>query len=181
MPKAGYCSVCATQVWLREDGSCANGHPQSCVSRHYETEPAAPAPAMQAPQVRWAAARAWLTGLIYWFVVMSAAGAMAASGTGSTGQTGFIILAMILVLGACMYKERTGWSVGKRVGFVALAWIAVGVVSLPIMLLLAVLLGWSGNVGQIERLSTFAATLPFVIYAMWHSEWFVLSAVQPRI
>jgi hypothetical protein len=33
---AGFCSECATYVWLREDGSCQHGHPPSAVSGSYE-------------------------------------------------------------------------------------------------------------------------------------------------
>lgn len=41
MARAGYCEVCRTNVWLREDGSCANGHPPNCIVGVYEVgEPA---------------------------------------------------------------------------------------------------------------------------------------------
>jgi len=36
MAKAGYCSECGANVWLREDGSCQNGHPATAVSGVYE-------------------------------------------------------------------------------------------------------------------------------------------------
>lgn len=39
MARAGYCSECGTNVWLAEDGSCTNGHSDSCVSNVYETAP----------------------------------------------------------------------------------------------------------------------------------------------
>jgi hypothetical protein len=38
-------------VWLKDDGSCANGHPAGSVSAQYEVAPAAAAPAIPAPPV----------------------------------------------------------------------------------------------------------------------------------
>lgn len=36
MAKAGYCKECGTNVWLKDDGSCEQGHPASGVSDVYE-------------------------------------------------------------------------------------------------------------------------------------------------
>lgn len=35
MPRAGYCSECKKNVWLKEDGSCLAGHPASSVKDPY--------------------------------------------------------------------------------------------------------------------------------------------------
>ncbi len=50
MPKAGYCSECKANVWLRTDGSCVNGHGPECLSEVYEAD------ALQAAQPSAAAA-----------------------------------------------------------------------------------------------------------------------------
>lgn len=43
MPRAGWCDVDNTWVWVNEDGSCVNGHGPEHVSRLYDTdEPQAP-------------------------------------------------------------------------------------------------------------------------------------------
>ena len=39
MARAGYCSECQANVWLTEDGGCNAGHPASCISNEYETDP----------------------------------------------------------------------------------------------------------------------------------------------
>lgn len=36
MPRAGLCTECGRYVWLAEDGSCRNGHPNSAISFTYE-------------------------------------------------------------------------------------------------------------------------------------------------
>ena len=38
MPKAGMCAQCGTNVWLTEDGGCANGHDASQISDVYEAD-----------------------------------------------------------------------------------------------------------------------------------------------
>jgi hypothetical protein len=45
MARAGYCSECGANAWLREDGSCVNGHAASCISGVYDAaqEPASAA------------------------------------------------------------------------------------------------------------------------------------------
>jgi len=52
MARAGFCSECNANVWVNEDGSCANGHAASAVSGAYETgQPMpAPSPAPSAPK-----------------------------------------------------------------------------------------------------------------------------------
>lgn len=42
MPLAGWCSTCSQYVWVRPDGSCANGHAASCVSNTYDASPLTP-------------------------------------------------------------------------------------------------------------------------------------------
>lgn len=49
MPRAGYCSVCGANVWLRDDGTCENGHSAEHVSQTYEAEAALPEPPTAAP------------------------------------------------------------------------------------------------------------------------------------
>jgi hypothetical protein len=44
MARAGYCRVCAANVWLREDGSCQSGHAADEVSAPYEAESASGSP-----------------------------------------------------------------------------------------------------------------------------------------
>lgn len=38
MPKAEFCKEYNKNVWLKEDGSCQNGHPASSIDNVYETE-----------------------------------------------------------------------------------------------------------------------------------------------
>lgn len=38
MQKAGYCKECSKNIWLKEDGSCENGHPPSYISNIYSHE-----------------------------------------------------------------------------------------------------------------------------------------------
>lgn len=45
MAVAGWCGQCAAFVWVKPDGSCANGHATGDVSNTYETDPASQAPA----------------------------------------------------------------------------------------------------------------------------------------
>lgn len=52
MAKAGYCPVCQANVWLGEDGACAQGHPAELVTGIYEAEPATPDPIAPAPRPR---------------------------------------------------------------------------------------------------------------------------------
>lgn len=54
MPKAAYCSECASYVWVGKDGGCVSGHPRSCLRGEYEATqnpvtagPSSPAPALQ--------------------------------------------------------------------------------------------------------------------------------------
>lgn len=55
MAQAGYCAVCQSNVWLRTDGSCANGHAASCVSNAHDagTPTAVPAPVRKRRVWRW--------------------------------------------------------------------------------------------------------------------------------
>jgi hypothetical protein len=54
MPKAGFCEQCNAQVWLREDGSCVNGHPAEQVSAVFEAVPAgAVQPATRPSPLPW--------------------------------------------------------------------------------------------------------------------------------
>jgi hypothetical protein len=46
--KAGFCTQCNSQVWLKDDGSCVNGHPAGSVSGVFEAAPAAPVPVASA-------------------------------------------------------------------------------------------------------------------------------------
>lgn len=47
MAQAGFCSGCGGNVWLNTDGTCAKGHPASCVSGTYEV--ASPEPIRVGP------------------------------------------------------------------------------------------------------------------------------------
>ena len=38
MPQAAYCSECGTNVYVRADGRCPNGHGPESLSNHYEVE-----------------------------------------------------------------------------------------------------------------------------------------------
>jgi hypothetical protein len=49
MARAGLCSECGSNVWLNEDGSCANGHPAASVSAVYEASTPPPPPIPAAP------------------------------------------------------------------------------------------------------------------------------------
>ncbi|MDO9108382.1 MAG: hypothetical protein Q7U89_05255 [Coriobacteriia bacterium] len=49
MPRAGYCSACGTNVWLRDDGVCQNGHAAEQISQTYEAETPLPEPLTMAP------------------------------------------------------------------------------------------------------------------------------------
>lgn len=48
MAKAGYCSECGANEWLRPDGSCVNGHPASSVSGVYDAPQEAASAALPA-------------------------------------------------------------------------------------------------------------------------------------
>jgi chaperonin cofactor prefoldin len=39
MSKAAFCSQCGTNVWVNENGDCANGHPRSSLRDEYEVDP----------------------------------------------------------------------------------------------------------------------------------------------
>lgn len=50
MPRAGWCDVENTWVWVNDDGSCVNGHGPEHVSRVYDTDTqSAPPPVQPAP------------------------------------------------------------------------------------------------------------------------------------
>ena len=50
MSKAAFCSQCGTNVWVNENGECANGHPRSSLRDEYEADPQ-PATALTASSV----------------------------------------------------------------------------------------------------------------------------------
>jgi hypothetical protein len=67
MTQAGYCSECKTNVWLKPDGSCASGHPLSCITGAYGV----PAPTQDTPAAKrpvWP----WVVGSIVGVAVLAA-------------------------------------------------------------------------------------------------------------
>jgi hypothetical protein len=95
MPNAGYCSECGTNVWLLDDGSCANGHGADRVSGVYEDPGSTPAPQSQAPAPERKPARVG--------VVVLVACAVVAVGVG--------------VLGGYLLGSRSGYVGGSAAGY----------------------------------------------------------------
>jgi len=62
MARAGFCSECGANAWLREDGSCDKGHPSSCISGTYDApqEHAAGLPAAVAKQAAGVRIPKWI-------------------------------------------------------------------------------------------------------------------------
>lgn len=85
MAKAGYCSVCNENVYLKEDGSCPKGHPSNCISGAYDTEQAAAAPtAATAPVAK--AKKPFYKKWWVWAIAVLVIGAIASGGSGG-GET----------------------------------------------------------------------------------------------
>ena len=71
MAQAGYCAVCQSNVWLRTDGSCANGHAASCVSNAYEAGIPTAVPAPVRKRLIWTrVVRVIAVLLLLWLVVL---------------------------------------------------------------------------------------------------------------
>jgi len=66
MARAGFCTGCNTNTWIKEDGSCISGHPASCVSGVYEAGPSQP---VQAPTKK--KMQTWVVVLIVVAVLMA--------------------------------------------------------------------------------------------------------------
>jgi competence protein ComGC len=63
MPRARFCTQSGANVWVREDGSCANGHPASAVTDVYDAIADAEAAPPVAP-VKQSHAIYWIVGAV---------------------------------------------------------------------------------------------------------------------
>lgn len=52
MGKAAYCSECKTSVWLKEDGTCVNGHGPESIGQAWDAAPETPSPAASTPKTK---------------------------------------------------------------------------------------------------------------------------------
>jgi len=120
---------------------------------------------------KWRPKRWWLSLIAFWLISTIGASIAAHSGASSEGETGVIILFMLIFVIWCAVKDRT-LKIPARIGYVIGAWVAVQLLQVPI-LLFATIIGLPISPHLADRFMALISSIVIVTLAMRRSTFFV--------
>jgi len=114
----------------------------------------------------------WPVLIGYWFLSMVGAGILAASGN-SNVESGWIIFLMIFLVALCMLTDRGDWNIWQRIAYFIFSWAAQAIIAVPTLWVIGIIMAAGNRMNLIDRSVSFFASIPIVVFAMWHSKLFV--------